>query len=402
VVVVTTRHILFLAMVRHGLVFPTLAVVAELIRRGHRVTYLTSEPFAEPVAATGAEVVRYDSPLAGVDAAEVFAEDDAGALPHLLYLRENVAVLRAAEAHFGATAPDAVLYDDFPFIAGRLLAHRWRRPAGRLSVAFVSNEHYSFSQDMLDDSGAMDPLALPAFRARLTDLLTEYGTSGPVETFWTAIERFNLVFIPKAFQFAGDTFDERFRFVGPCFERRSFLGDWTPPRDGRPVVLVSLGTTFNDQPDFFRDCVKAFAGAPWHVVMTVGDQIDVGALGPVPGNIEVRRWVSHLAVLEHARACVTHGGMGTVMEALYFGCPIVAVPHSFDVMPMARRIAELGLGTVLRPHEVDGERLRAAVESVARDGAVESRVRRVQAQVRQAGGTPRAADEIEAYLRRAV
>ena len=46
----------FLNIAMHGHVNPTLPVVAELVRRGHSVTYHTSPAFREEIAATGATV----------------------------------------------------------------------------------------------------------------------------------------------------------------------------------------------------------------------------------------------------------------------------------------------------------------------------------------------------------
>ncbi|PZG24375.1 glycosyl transferase [Micromonospora craterilacus] len=393
-------HLLFVNVASHGLVFPTLAVVTELVRRGHRVSYVTAGGFAEPVAAAGATVVPYASEIIDADAAEVFGSDDLGVRPHLMYLRENLSVLRATAAALDDDIPDLVLYDDFPFIAGQLLAARWDRPAGRLSAAFASNEHYSFSRDMIDLAGTIDPLDLPAFRDTLRELLAEHGLSRSVADCWQHVEDLNLVFVPKAFQIAGETFDDRFVFVGPCFGPRRFLGRWTPPADDRPIVLVSLGTTFNDRPDFFRDCARAFAGQPWHVVMTLGGQVDPAQLGELPPNVEVHRWVPHVEVLERAAVCVTHGGMGTLMEALHWGRPLVVVPQSFDVWPMARRVDQLGLGVLLPGEKADGDALLAAVDVVAADSALARRVAAMRAQVRQAGGAGRAADAIEGYLAR--
>jgi MGT family glycosyltransferase len=395
-------RILVVNVASHGHLYPTLPVVAELIRRGHAVSYLTSPGFAAVVAATGARVLPYESVIAHLDPAEVFGEDEVGARPHMLYLRENEAILHAALAGYGLQAPDVVLYGDFPMVAGQLLAAAYRRPAVRLSAAFASNEHYSFSGAMIEASGFVDPLHLPSFRKQLEALLAEHGVDRRPEEFWHAVEARNLVFIPKAFQFAGDTFDERFAFVGPCFGPRA-LGQWAPPAgagEGRPIVLISLGTTFNDQPRFFRDTVAAFAATAWHVVLTLGGRVAPEELGPLPGNVEAHAWVPHLDVLAHATVCVTHGGMGTLMEALHWGRPLVVVPHSPDVAPMAARVAQLGLGAVLDPAATDGAGLLEAVGRVAADAAVLARVRQLQRHIRAAGGAPRAADALEVHLAR--
>jgi UDP:flavonoid glycosyltransferase YjiC (YdhE family) len=61
-------------------------------------------------------------------------------------------------------------------------------------------------------------------------------------------------------------------------------------------------------------------------VLAVGG-VDPAALGPIPPNVEVHAHVPQLAVLRRARVFVTPAGMGSTMESLYFGVPMVAVPQ---------------------------------------------------------------------------
>ena len=202
--------ILLLTGPHPGSVYPILSVVAELTRRAHRVTYQTTEEFARLAASAGASVLNYRSRIADVDPAEVFTGDDDGALPHMMYLEENLHIVRAAEAARDETPPDVILYEDFAFIAGKLLAARWKRPAVRLSVGFASNDAYSFYDDYVEASGIPGPLALDRFRTELQSVLDSRGLHQSIEAFWHRVEDHNLVFIPRAFQFAGDSFDGRF------------------------------------------------------------------------------------------------------------------------------------------------------------------------------------------------
>jgi dTDP-L-oleandrosyltransferase len=378
-----------------GNVHPTLSLVGELTRGGHRVIHLTTPEFAEATASFGASVVTYESALAGLDPAEVFASDDP-TVPHLLYLKENVRILEAAAAAFDDAPPDVILYEDAPFIAGKLLTHRWQKPAVRISVGFATNDKYSYYQEMVDASGIPAPLTFERFRAELTEVLDSGGIRSDLEDFWYGISDFNLVFIPQAFQFAGETFDNRFLFVGPSLEERGER--WTPP-DDRPVLLISLGTSFNDHPEWFRTCVQAFADTRWHVVMTLGSRVDPDELGPLPDNIEVHHWLSHFAVLEHASICVTHGGMGTVMQALHWGTPLVTVPHyAFEVEPMARRIVELGLGRRVLADQFDAKTLRRTVDQLAGESETLNRVREMRLRIQDSGGAARAAAAILAHV----
>ena len=120
----------------------------------------------------------------------------------------------------------------------------------------------------------------------------------------------------------------------------------------------------------------------------------------MPPNVEVHRWVPHLTVLGHASAAVTHGGMGTVMEALYTGTPMVVVPTAPIDAVTARRLNELDLGRALELTELTAERLMELVGEVTANPDIQERTRQMRQHVQDAGGARRAADELEKYLAR--
>lgn len=71
-----SSHIAVLCIPAHGHMRPALAVTEELVRRGHRVSFLTPDGFTPAVRKTGASVVPYASPLA-----EAFAAGQSVDLP---------------------------------------------------------------------------------------------------------------------------------------------------------------------------------------------------------------------------------------------------------------------------------------------------------------------------------
>lgn len=162
-------------------------------------------------------------------------------------------------------------------------------------------------------------------------------------------------------------------------------------------MLVSLGTSYGNRPEFFRTCVKAFADSPWHAVLTVGRAgVDPAELGPLPAHVEVHRWLPHLAVLPHARAFVCQAGMGSVMEALACGTPLVLAAQAREQQMVAHRAVALGLGTEVPGGEgLTAEALLDAVGSVTDDQQVHASVADLRERVREAGGAVRAADVLE-------
>jgi MGT family glycosyltransferase len=376
-----------------GHINPTLGLAAALVRRGHRVTYATTEEYAPRVAETGAEVVLFTSSW------EALRDRPAPQMHGREFVRATRMLLgetKAVLAQLGdGERPDLVVHDGPMAWWGRVLAHRWNVPSVETWPNLVGNEHWSMHLKYT----TFNPLS-PGFLlllARLAAFLRREGLGADVQGFMRGSRAAcRLVMLPRAFQYAGETFGDGYRFVGPALTGRAFQGDWQPP-DDLPVVLVSLGTGYNDQPDFYRTVLKAAAGRPWRVVLASG-QVDPADLGPVPPNVEVHRQVPQLAVLRHARAFVTHAGMGGTMEGLHFGVPLVAVPQMAEQRANADRIAELGLGAALPPDEVTAETLWQAVEDVSSDARVRERLDWMRGELEAAGGAEAAVDEIEKVL----
>ncbi|MET7641411.1 macrolide family glycosyltransferase [Streptomyces sp. NPDC005438] len=394
------RHLAFLPYPAYGHTMPVLPVVAELVARGHRVTAFATEEFQERMRATGAEVHPYDPPLSSESPPEHIDADECARAP-LKLLRSSTAVMGSIEAAFADGPPDAVVYDTTLWLTGRLLAARWGRPSVQVSPTFISNEHFNLSEQNQEFAGQIDPKhpALVEFAHELREVVTGSGLSEErqAELFY-GHEEFTLAFLPKEFQFAGETFDERHVFVGPTAGARREEDTWKPPGDGRPVLLVSLGTTVHGRPEFFQDCARAFADSPWHVVMALGGRVTPEEVGPLPSNVEAHPWVPLGAVLDHASVFLCQAGMGSLMESLYAGVPLVVVPHHPEQKINGKRLAQLGLAEVIRPEDATVQALRAAVDRVAEDEALRARVGRMRRHTREAGGAPRAADVIEARL----
>jgi MGT family glycosyltransferase len=163
------------------------------------------------------------------------------------------------------------------------------------------------------------------------------------------------------------------------------------------VLYISLGTIFTDNPVFYRTCIEAFRDGPWQVAMTIGAQ-DRAAIGPVPPGIDVRPRFPQPAVLRHARAFVSHAGMNSTMEALYYGVPLVTIPQMPEQAANADRVVELGLGGRLAADTLTPDTLRRAVSRVTTDEQIRTNLKRMQQAIRDAGGAERRATLIEERL----
>lgn len=361
-------------------VYPGLAVISELVSRGHRVSYVVGDRLADLVAETGAEVIGHESIMPNAE--EPWPEDTGEAMQ--VFLDDAMSVLDPMLRRI--SQPDAVLYD-IGGLAGRLAAHRWGVPAVQLSTAYVAWE--GMEAEMAEHTARLK--ASPSGRhyyATLRSWLSENGMDIDADDFLGKPEQC-VVLIPKALQPNADRVSDRYVFTGPCIDPARTTG-WAPtPGDDRPLVYMSLGTSYTDRLDLYRLCVEALAG-DYRVVMATG-KVDPAALRPLPSGVSAARTQPQLDVLAHASVFLTHAGMGSAAESLWFGVPTVVLPQAVDQFLNAATLVDVGAGA--RPAEpLDGANLRAAVEAAL---GQTDRVRALRNEVRRDGGVAAAADAVE-------
>ncbi len=392
-------HIAMFSIAAHGHVNPSLEVIRELVARGHRVTYAIPPLFAEKVAETGAEPRLWNSTLPGpdddpaawgttlLDNVEPFLADAIQALPQLI------------EAYEGDT-PDLVLHDITAYPA-RVLAHRWGVPAVSLSPNLVAWDGYE--QEVAEPMWE-EPLKTErgqAYYARFRAWLEENGVTLHPDDFVGRPDR-SIVLIPKALQPNADRVDERvYSFVGACQGTGAPRGTGSGPpgprrscwcRSARPSPS-SLGLLPGVRRGV-RRAARLASRAPDRQARRPG------RAGDVPENVEVRSWVPQLAILRQADLFVTHAGAGGSQEGLATATPMIAVPQAVDQFGNAEMLEGLGVARHVPADEAGAEVLRAAALALVDDPEVARRLKAVQAEMAEEGGTRRAADLIEAELPR--
>ncbi len=390
-------HIVVVNFPAIGHINPNLAVVEELVSRGHQVTCTATSHFAPAVEAASAEPLVYESVFGEFYRSPYTAEALQG--EGMRCLDDALRVVEVLEKHVVEERPDLVMHD-FMAWGGRFYASSHDIPTVRLFPSYGINETFSIQQRFplatFEDEKVVEMVG------RLAGLLPEFGIEGGPMEFFQHIPDLGVIFLPRDFHYDGDSFDDRFVFAGPCLNDRSaFQGSWAPAESGHRTMLVSLGTAATGWPEFFSMAVEAFADNGWDVVLATGDHVTPEELGEPPSNITAQRHVPQLDVLAAAGLFVTHGGMNSVMESLYHGVPMVVVPQMNEQTANGMRVAELGLGEHLAKDDVTVETLRDAVVRVAGDTSITERVRAMSKRMRAVDGPHVAADAIEAYMERA-
>ena len=184
------------------------------------------------------------------------------------------------------------------------------------------------------------------------------------------------------------------RYVGPLVEDAGPDEGWRPP--GRPLVVVSLGTTPMGEAPVLQRILDGLAGAPVHVLATLGPHLRADELR-APGNAVLTGYLRHAAVLPHADLCVNHGGLGSIGAALTFGVPLVCVPLGRDQPVNAEAVAAVGVGRVVPP-DAPADTLRVAVLDALADSRARRAATRLADRISALDGPTRAAEAVEALL----
>jgi MGT family glycosyltransferase len=388
----------------HGHINPTLPLVAELTRRGDHITYYSSEAFRPAIEQAGAT-------FRGIDA--FFTEQtpvDAN-LVRFAYtlIHATQQILPSLLDEVRANPPEYILFDTL-CIWGRCVAEILRIPAVA-SVSTIARPHSPMQREIVVNMLPMLPSSVRMLVAGRRELRKFNEIAGQLHAMYhipkmgladtyNNLSDLNIVYSIKELQAWPNTFDERFKFVGPFLDDRTQTARFPFEELGnRPVIYISLGTVFNANDDFYRRCFEAFADLDRHVVLSIGSRTDMSRLGAIPDNFIVRPFVPQLQVLRRAALFITHAGMNSVNEGLFESVPLLMIPQAADQFFIARRLQRLGVGKTLDASQLSADRLRSVAEEILANSVYHQQCERLSAALHQAGGLTAAADAIDAFKR---
>ena len=148
----------------------------------------------------------------------------------------------------------------------------------------------------------------------------------------------------------------------------------------RPLVYLTFGTVFNDQ-RLFSAAMEGLGRLDVDVLATVGPAADPAALGAVPPNVRVERYVPQTAVLPHCAAVVSHAGSGTFLASLGLGMPQLCLPQAADQFINAGQGAVAGAALSLTPAEASADAIAGAVERLLTEPAYRDAAGRIRDEI---------------------
>ncbi|PGS78019.1 glycosyl transferase [Bacillus cereus] len=378
-----------------GHINPTLAVISELIRRGEIVVSYCIEDYRKKIEATGAEFRAFENFLPQINIMNRVNEGGSPVemLSHMIEATDRI-VSQIIEETKGERY-DYIIYDNH-FPVGRIIANVLQLPNISSCTTFASNHYITFNDN--PESRKIDENS-PAYQSCVIGMKRWKEIYGIKCDDWYDIMNhpgdITIVYTSREYQPQSEAFNDSFKFVGPSIGVRKEV-DSFPIEALRKekVILISMGTIFNEQPELYEKCFEAFRDIEATVVLVVGKKINIDQFENIPTNFKVYNYVPQLEVLQHTDVFVTHGGMNSSSEALYYGVPLVVIPVTGDQPLVAKRVAEVGAGVRLDRKELTSAVLREAVKKVMNDKKYKENSCEIGKSLRDAGGYEKAVEVI--------
>lgn len=373
-------RIVFLPIAAPGHLHPTFRLAKVLRGRGHEVLYAAFPDAEDLVRAEGFPFVPAFAslfPKGEMARATAWVLELKGA-SKWLYIRQlarhsqrlNEELLAgAADQLLSELRPDLLLVDEM-LSQMRVIAHGSGIPTLVLNTTFPAMQIKPPSPGLANAmrrrtrsaaaaivDGGKTLLGLPSRTTTLRTmegLARRYGYPFPINRqnpfFLSHPELSELVLFPRAFFAPNDAHTAgRCHYLGPGIDvdRQEPAFPWERLEEGRPVVLLSPGTWAFDSPEsrkLFELCQQVAALRPdWRFVLSTGS-VPPASLGLLPPNLIAVQSAPQLALLRRAAAMVTHAGLNSVKECIYFGVPMVALPQRADQFTVARLLVRRQLG----------------------------------------------------------
>ena len=382
--------IVFFCIPAHGHTNPTLGVVRELISRGHEVWYYSYNIMREKIESAGATFISCDDcdmeqKLSAKDSARVGKDL---AFSTKILVDTTLALDDKVCREMKELNPDCIVADSMA-LWGKAVALKLGIPFVSSVTTFAFNQHSAkiMKQGFKDLFKML--FAIPKTSKQVKRLKDKgYPVNNILDIIGNDDNTHTIVYTSPQFQPCAETFSEKYAFVGPSIRPASEKVEKIKDK----LIYISMGTVNNDMMSFYKSCISALANTDYQVIMSVGNLVSVDDFGELPENISVYSHVDQIAVLEKADVFVSHCGMNSVSESLYFEVPLVMLPQTSEQKGVAERVLELNAGIKL--DKLDGANVLSAINKILSVDTYKQNAKKISEGFKNSSGVKGAVDKI--------
>ena len=359
----------------YGHTNPTLGLVKEIVSAGHEVYYFSFEKFRDKIEDAGAHYISCDGKENDFDMEDKQNADRVGkdiAFATELLVSSTLALDDMVADRIGEIKPDVIVADSVAYW-GKLTAMKYGIPFVSSTTTFAFNKYSAklMKQGAVDIAKMM--FKMPKVNAQIKRLQAEgYPVKGILEIIQNDNETNTIVYTSDYYQPCADTFSDRYHFIGPSIRPIE-----TPiEKTAEKTVYISLGTV-NKNEEFYKNCEAAFADTPYQVIMAKGEE----------------HFIDQMAALSIADVFITHCGMNSASEGLYFETPLLLFPQTNEQNAVAERTMQLGAG--IRLDDISPQNILASTEELLNNSTYKECAVKISESFKRSGGVQEAREFIE-------
>jgi zeaxanthin glucosyltransferase len=187
-------------------------------------------------------------------------------------------------------------------------------------------------------------------------------------------------------------------------QRQEAAFPWDRVVSEMPLLYCALGSrvhAYTGSQRFYQTIIDALAQRPdWQAIIAIGSQLRIEDFHAIPPNVLLVNWVPQLEVLQRASIMITHGGLGTVKECIYYGVPMMTFPVMGDQPGNAARVVYHGLGVMGSFRTASIQQVLSLLEIIEKDPSFKKRVEEMASKLRKVENSQTGLQVIKANLPR--
>lgn len=359
------RSYIFFGFPVYGHTAPTIGLVKELVKQGNKVTYINNENFRTLIESSGAIFVNYNTGTLDEKTNKKFSNVELRERHLQAALEIEPWILK----NFSPQDYDVVIYDQLA-IWGKFFAKKNNLPSfcssSMLLIDFDEYVHTWPEVNLLNTNKLI---------IERIDKLNEYGNciksykdiinTCTCEDADQSIVYFNKFLQPKF----NSSRDNKILFLDNRFLENYKLKALS--LQNKYNIFISFGTLYNDKYNVIKLLIKALnAIGNYNIIISAGNNdknYNELKNSNIDANVQVYKFVDQLTQLANSSIFITHGGMNSVYEALYFSVPMLVIPQTNEQIKNAKIVKKLGMGLLLEEAQVNEHDLKQVLITIKKD-----------------------------------
>lgn len=293
--------------------------------------------------------------------------------------------------------------ENFEAILLRAKASRTFNPAKEIHNIVRSIQPALFVIDVLlpDLALIINHIGVPAI---LINTMLHNPWTGMGAAYEPLINLPELILCPQEFDFPDRERRMNSHYVEASIDLERTAGSfpWHKVDAGKPLIYCSLGSQSHlvgAGRSLFQAVIDAIALMPhWQLILSIGPGLAVEEFQPAPANVLIVNTAPQLEILKRASIMISHGGLNSIKESIFFGVPMILFPIIRDQPASAARVVYHGLGVKAKFQKSSVELIRALVAQIDGNPSFKARVDSMAMTFREQERSARGVQIIEALL----